>query len=67
MALLEEVIIRDIRASQPAATTVAVGTLYYVTDEATTERSNGTIWESVADGGPTGDSNSISPLLLMGA
>jgi hypothetical protein len=43
------IIRRDIRANQPSATTVLEGTLYYVTDEFITERSNGTIWESYSD------------------
>lgn len=43
---LQDVIQRDTRANQPAATAVAIGTLYYVTDESVTERSNGTIWQS---------------------
>ena len=46
---LEDVILRDTRASQPAATAVAIGTLYYVTDESVTERSNGTTWDDYSD------------------
>lgn len=42
---------RDTRANQPAADTVLTGTLYFVTDEQITERSNGTSWESYTDGG----------------
>lgn len=57
MTLLSVVIVRGTRASQPAATTVAVGTLYYVTDESVTERSNGTIWETFSDGGTSGGSD----------
>jgi hypothetical protein len=37
---------RGTRAAQPAATTVTIGTLYFVTDESVVERSNGTAWES---------------------
>jgi hypothetical protein len=37
---------RGTRASQPAATTVTVGTLYFVTDENLTERSTGSAWET---------------------
>lgn len=48
---VSDIILRDTRANQPAATSVPVGTLYYVTDEETTERSNGTIWETYADAG----------------
>jgi hypothetical protein len=43
---------RGSRASQPAATTVTVGTLYFVTDESVTERSTGSAWESYS--GPAG-------------
>jgi hypothetical protein len=42
---------RGTRAAQPAATAVTVGTLYFVTDESLTERSNGTIWESYSGAG----------------
>lgn len=48
---LEDVILRDTRANQPAATDVAEGSLYYVTDESVTERSNGTTWDDYSDGG----------------
>jgi hypothetical protein len=34
------------RLEQPLATSVAVGTLYAVSDESLIERSNGTTWES---------------------
>jgi hypothetical protein len=37
---------RGTRAAQPAASAVTIGTLYFVTDESTVERSNGTAWES---------------------
>jgi hypothetical protein len=46
MSILASVIERGTRAAQPAATTVATGTLYFVTDELVTERSNGTTWDS---------------------
>lgn len=48
---LEEVILRDDRASQPAANTVPAGTIYYVTDENVTERSTGAAWEDISDAG----------------
>lgn len=54
MTLLSVVIVRGTRAAQPAANTVAIGTLYYVTDESVTERSNGTTWDSFSDGGASG-------------
>lgn len=46
MSLLSGVIQRGTRAGQPAATTVPVGTLYYVTDESVIERSSGSAWEA---------------------
>lgn len=46
----QEVILRGTRALQSAANSVPVGTLYYVTDEFITERSNGTSWDSFSDG-----------------
>ena len=51
--LLEDVIQRGTRAAQPAATAVATGTLYYVTDEGVTERSNATTWDDYSDAGDT--------------
>ncbi len=51
MALPSSIIMRDTRANQPAATAVAAGTLYYVTDENLTEYSDGATWESYTDGG----------------
>lgn len=51
---LQDVIQRDTRANQSAANTVAIGTLYYVTDESVTERSNGTIWQSYSIGAVSG-------------
>ena len=43
---LQDVIQRGTRAAQPAATAVAIATLYYVTDEFLVERSTGSAWES---------------------
>lgn len=54
MALLTEVIRRGTRAAQPAATAVAAGTIYFVTDELVTERSTGAAWESISDAGSAG-------------
>src|SRR5215204_3738488 len=45
---------RGTRADQPLATDVLDGTLYYVTDELKTERSNATIWEDITDAGGGG-------------
>lgn len=49
MPRLRDAIQYDTRASQPAATAVDVGTLFFVTDEFVTERSNGTIWQAYTD------------------
>ena len=51
---LEEVLLRDTRANQPAATDVAAGTLYYVTDEQVTEQSDGAAWNDYSDAGSGG-------------
>jgi len=42
---------RDTRANQPLASSVLNGTLYFVTDEGVTERSNGTTWETYSGSG----------------
>lgn len=47
MAKFQDLVGRDTRANQPAATAVSEGALYYVTDEQVLERSNGTIWQDV--------------------
>ena len=47
---LQEVILRDTEANKPDASTVPIGTLFYATDSGITERSDGTDWESYADG-----------------
>jgi hypothetical protein len=62
---LEDVILRSTRALQPLATTVPIGTIYYVTDENVTERSNGTTWDDISDAGST-VSETAHPFLLMG-
>ncbi len=46
MALLADVLLQGTRAAQPAATTVADGTLYYVTDEFVLEQSAATTWSA---------------------
>lgn len=51
MAKWEDFVLRDDRASQPAANTVPIGTLYYVTDESVLERSDGASWESYSNVG----------------
>lgn len=57
MSRLQDVILRGTRASQPAATAVSNGALYYVTDEKIMERSTGAAWQAVAESF-TGDSGS---------
>jgi len=72
---LEDVILRGTRADQPLATDVPSGTLYYVTDELTTEQSRGSAWVTYSDGGDgltnidpagaiSGDGTSGSPLAV---
>ena len=51
MGRLQDVIARGDRASQPVATSVSAGTLYFVTDEGVTERSDGTAWEAYSGAG----------------
>jgi hypothetical protein len=46
MSRTRDIIQRGTRASQPLATAVDVGCLYYVTDEGEIERSNGTDWQT---------------------
>jgi hypothetical protein len=52
MANLEDLILRDTRANQPAAG--IPGRLYYVTDENVTERDNGATWDDYSDEGTPG-------------
>lgn len=47
---LQDVILRGLAAARPLATAVAKGTLYYSTDTATTDQSDGTNWNTYADG-----------------
>lgn len=46
MALPSSINQRGLRSAQPAATTVAAGTQYYVTDESVTEWSDGAAWQT---------------------
>ncbi len=62
---LQDVIIRDTRANQLAATLYPAGTLYFVTDEAVLERSSGSAWESY--GGVGDDSITDAKLRESGA
>jgi hypothetical protein len=63
MAKLEEVILRDTRANQPAAGDVAAGTIYYVTDENVTERSSGSAWEDISDASSGGAPDDVDYLV----
>jgi hypothetical protein len=51
MPIFEECVQRGTRALQPLAIDVTEGTLYFVTDENITERSNGSVWQNNS---PTG-------------
>jgi hypothetical protein len=56
MSRLEDVIRRGTTAARPAASAVAVGTLYFATDGGAgslgeLQRSNGTTWDSMESGG----------------
>lgn len=51
MSAFLDTIQRGDRASQPLATTVVIGTLYFVTDDNVIERSDGTVWESFSSTG----------------
>lgn len=65
MSRLEDVILRDTRANQPAATAVAIGAIYCVTDEAgIVERSNGTVWQSFSPTSPDLTSWTTGPWTL---
>lgn len=63
---LQDVLLRGLAAARPLATAVAKGTLYYSTDTATTEQSDGTVWSTYADGGGVATSEFVHPFLLMG-
>ncbi len=64
---LEDVLLRDTRAAQPAANTVPEGTLYYVTDESVTEQSRSSAWVTYSDAGTPPDTGQGNQFLLMGA
>jgi hypothetical protein len=48
---LQDVILRGTTAARPAANAVAPGTLYFSTDTVTTDRSDGSTWQTYADSG----------------
>lgn len=56
---VQDIIQRGTRAAQPAANTVATGTIYYVTDEEVTERSTGSAWEDISDAGNAASPNDL--------
>lgn len=60
MARLEDLILIGTRAAQPAATAVAEGTLYAVTDESRIERSNAVIWTLYGGSGTGGGGVGLS-------
>lgn len=62
MSRFQDVVQRDTRANQPLATSVPIGTLYFVTDEGVTERSDGTNWESYSSGSAI-DTSSVQTAL----
>jgi len=51
---LQDVILRGLAASKPAATAVAPGTLYFSSDSGILERSDGTTWQSYSGTGGVG-------------
>lgn len=71
VARLRDAVLADDRASQPAATAVDTGVLYFVTDEDVLERSNGTTWDQVATngggGGMTNPMTTADDLIIGGA
>lgn len=64
MATLANVIRRGLRSAQPSASAVPVGTLYYVTDEGATERSNGTTWDDYSDSGSANTLNGLTDVAV---
>ena len=65
---LQDVLLRGTAASRPLATAVAIGTLYYSTDTAITEQSDGATWNSYNDtGGLVTATEFVHTFLLMGA
>lgn len=51
MSRLQDIIARGLAVDRPLATDVAPGTLYYSSDTAVTERSDGANWQSYSDAG----------------
>lgn len=68
MALFENLIQLGTRASQPAASGVPIGTLYYVTDEGVIERSDGASWDTYSSSGSgdvTGPGSSVDSEIVL--
>jgi hypothetical protein len=63
---LQDVIQRSTRAAQPAANTVAPGTLYFVTGENVLERSDGTTWQTYSSPSGGGLSSAGQPIGIDG-
>jgi len=60
---LQDVLLRGLAASRPAATAVAAGTLYYATDTATTTQSDGATWNTYADAATTTRTGALEAIL----
>lgn len=67
MSNLEDVIFRGTRAAQPAANTVAAGTLYFITDEGKIERSSGSAWETFSSASQLSTLSAGYALTLFGS
>lgn len=66
MPRLQDVILRGTSGARPLATAVSPGTLYYSTDTATTDRSDGATWETYADTGGGAGGNITTVISLPG-
>jgi len=67
MADFQTLVQRGTRSAQAAATAVKVGTIYFVTDEGVTERSNGATWQtySGAGGDVSGPGSSVDAEIAL--
>ncbi len=64
MSALATVVARGTRAGQPAAASLPIGSLYYVTDENILERTTGAAWQEQAAGLPDSDDSGNSSTAL---
>lgn len=62
---LQDVILRGTRSAQPAAATLAAGTLYFVTDEGVIERNSGSAWETFSGSGSSSFSSGFGFALSL--